>query len=44
VYANEKLTAKAKVTQIRMNNFFVWVFVFRDEKEIFRSKFILVSI
>ncbi|MFA5341287.1 MAG: fatty acid biosynthesis transcriptional regulator [Clostridia bacterium] len=44
VYANEKLTAKAKVTQIRMNNYFVWVFVFRDDIEIFRSKFILVSI
>ncbi|HOD92436.1 MAG TPA: fatty acid biosynthesis transcriptional regulator [Clostridia bacterium] len=44
VYANEKLTAKAEVTQIRMDNFFVWVFVYRENKEIFRSKFILVSI
>lgn len=44
VYANEALTAIAKVTQTRMNNYFVWVFVYRDDKEIFRSKFIMVSI
>lgn len=44
VYANETLQAKAKVTQIRMDNYFVWVFVYRKEIEIFRSKFILVSI
>ncbi|HHT94479.1 MAG TPA: fatty acid biosynthesis transcriptional regulator [Clostridia bacterium] len=44
VYANEKLTAQAKVTQIRLNNYFVWVFVYREDVEIFRSKFILVSV
>lgn len=44
VYANETLQARAKVTQIRMDNYFVWVFVYREDKEIFRSKFILVAI
>jgi acyl-coenzyme A thioesterase PaaI-like protein len=44
VYANEKLTARAEVTQIRMSNYFVWVFVYREDTEIFRSKFILVSV
>ncbi len=44
VYANELLIAKAQVNQIRLNNYFVWVFVYRNDKEIFRSKFILVSV
>jgi hypothetical protein len=44
VYANETLNAEAKVTQVRMNNYFVWVFVYRSGVEIFRSKFILVAV
>lgn len=44
VYLNEKLVAKAEVKRVRINNFVVWVFVYRDRKEVFRGKFILITV
>jgi len=43
VKANDVLVSKAEVKKIRMNNFIVWVNIFRNEIEVFRSKFILVA-
>lgn len=44
VHCGDKLVAKAEVKRIRTNNFVVWVFVYRDRKEVFRGKFILITI
>lgn len=43
VRPKEKLIAKAKVVRIRGNKYFVHVFTYVKEKEVFRGKFILVS-
>ncbi len=43
VKANDTLVSKAEVKKIRMNSFIVWVNIFRNEIEVFRSKFILVA-
>lgn len=43
VYAGEKLVAKAEVIRRRGNKFFVWVMIYIKQKEVFRGKFILVS-
>lgn len=43
VYAGEKLVAKADVIRIRGNKFFVWVMIYVKQQEVFRGKFILVS-
>ncbi len=40
----EKIIAKAEVRRIRKNNFVVLVFVYKDRKEVFQGKFILISI
>jgi len=44
VYFGDKLVAKAEVKRIRTNNFVVWVMVYRDRKEVFRGKFILITV
>jgi acyl-coenzyme A thioesterase PaaI-like protein len=43
VYIGSKLFAKAEVVKIRGNKFFVWVKTRIDSQEVFRAKFILVS-
>ena len=40
----DKLVAKADVKRIRTNNFVVWVIVYRNRKEVFRGKFILITV
>lgn len=44
VYAGCKLVAKAEVRHIKSNNFIVWVKILEKQSEIFRGKFILVSL
>jgi len=43
VFAGEKLVAKAEVIRRRANKFFVWVMIYIKQQEVFRGKFILVS-
>ncbi|MCX7885008.1 MAG: transcription factor FapR [Caloramator sp.] len=44
VYAGERLVAKGEIVRRRGNKFFVWVFIYVNQQEVFRGKFILVSI
>ncbi len=44
VYSGIKLVAKAEVRRIKDNNYIVWVKISEKQKEVFRGKFILVSI
>ena len=44
VYAGSRLIAKAVVRQPRQRNHIVWVFIYYKQQEVFRGKFILVSI
>lgn len=44
VYSNTKLIAKAEVKRRLDNKYIVWVKIYRKEDEVFRGKFILVSI
>lgn len=44
VYAGSKLIAKAEVRRIKENNFIVWVKIYEKQIEVFRGKFILVSL
>lgn len=44
VYAGSKLIAKAEVKRIREKNHVVWVKIFEKQVEVFRGKFILVSL
>jgi len=44
VYSGCKLIAKAEVKNVRGNNFIVWVRILEKQVEIFRGKFILVSL
>jgi len=44
VYAGCKLIAKAEVRRIKENNYIVWVKIMEKQAEIFRGKFILVSL
>lgn len=43
VFAGEKLVAKAEVIRRRGNKYFVWVMIYIKQQEVFRGKFILVS-
>lgn len=43
VYAGSKLIARAEVRRIRENNFIVWVRILEKQTEVFRGKFILVT-
>ncbi|WHH59409.1 transcription factor FapR [Petroclostridium sp. X23] len=44
VYAGTKLIAKAEVIRIRENKYIVWVKIKEKQIEVFRGKFILVSL
>ncbi len=44
VHVGEKLIAKAEVVKKRGNKYFVWVKTRNDHQEVFRSKFIMVSL
>jgi len=44
VYAGSKLVAKAEVRQVRGNSYIVWVKIMQKQAEVFRGKFILVSL
>lgn len=44
VHVGEKLIAKAEIVRVRGNKYFVWVKTRSDNREVFRAKFILVSL
>lgn len=44
VKAGEKLIAKAEVIKKRGNKYFVHVFIYANQEQVFRGKFILVSV
>lgn len=44
VYAGSKLIARAEVRRVKENNFIVWVRIMEKQVEVFRGKFILVSL
>ncbi|WP_026487223.1 transcription factor FapR [Caldanaerobius polysaccharolyticus] len=44
VYSGDTLVATAEVIRKRGNKYFVWVKIKKDEEEVFRGKFILVSL
>jgi acyl-coenzyme A thioesterase PaaI-like protein len=44
VYSGSKLIAKAEVKRIKENSFLVWVKIYEKQIEVFRGKFILVSL
>jgi acyl-coenzyme A thioesterase PaaI-like protein len=44
VYSGCKLVAKAEVKQVRGTNYIVWVKIYEKQIEMFRGKFILVSL
>lgn len=44
VKAGQKIVAKAEVVRKRSNKNFVHVFIYQNQKEVFRGKFILVSV
>ncbi len=44
VYAGSKLLAKAEVRQIKHKNYIVWVLIYHKQQEVFRGKFILVTV
>lgn len=44
VYAGSKLIAKAEVKHVRGSNYIVWVKIYEKQVEVFRGKFILVSL
>jgi acyl-coenzyme A thioesterase PaaI-like protein len=44
VYVGDRLVAQAQVTRQRGNKYFIWVRTWCRDKEVFRAKFILVSL
>lgn len=44
VYSGSKLIAKAEVRRVKENNFIVWVKITEKQVEVFRGKFILVTL
>ncbi len=44
VHVGEKLVAKAEIVKVRGNKYFVWVKTKKDVEEVFRAKFIMVSL
>ena len=44
IYEAERLVAKAQVIRQRGNKFFIWVKIRNDRYEVFRAKFIVVSL
>ena len=44
IHVGEKLVAKAEVIRQRGNKYFIWVKTRNDVQEVFRPKFIMVSL
>ena len=44
VYEGSRLLAKAEVRQIKQRNHIVWVLIYHKQQEVFRGKFILVTV
>lgn len=44
VFAGDRLVAKGEVIRSRGNKYFVWVFIYVNQVEVFRGKFVLVAI
>ncbi|WP_167317581.1 transcription factor FapR [Caldicellulosiruptor hydrothermalis] len=44
VFANDRLVARAELKKKRNNKYIVWVFIKRNNEEVFRGKFILVAL
>lgn len=44
VHIGEKLVAKAEVVKVRGNKYFIWVKTRNEKQEVFRAKFIMVSL
>lgn len=44
VLAGQRMVAKGEVIRVRGNKFFIWVFIFVNQQEVFRGKFALVAI
>ncbi len=44
VHESEKLVAKAEIIKKRGNKYFIWVKTRNDKQEVFRAKFIMVSL
>ncbi|EYE89302.1 DeoR family transcriptional regulator [Fervidicella metallireducens AeB] len=44
VYSGERLVAKGEVIRTRGNKFFVWVFIYINQQEVFRGKFVLAAL
>jgi hypothetical protein len=44
VHAGERMVAKAEVIRIRGNKFFIWVFIYVNQMEVFRGKFVMAAI
>jgi hypothetical protein len=44
VFSGDRLVAKGEVIRTRGNKFFVWVFIYVNQIEVFRGKFVLVAI
>ncbi len=44
IYQNERLVAKAQVIRQRANKYFIWVKIRNNREEVFRAKFIVVSL
>jgi hypothetical protein len=44
VLSGERMVAKGEVIRVRGNKFFIWVFIYVNQQEVFRGKFALVAI
>ena len=44
IHVGEKLVARAQVIRIRGNKYFIWVKTRNEKQEVFRAKFIMVSL
>jgi len=44
VYSGSKLVAKAEVRRVKENSFIVWVMISENQSQVFRGKFILISL
>jgi hypothetical protein len=44
VLSGERLVAKGEVIRVRGNKFFIWVFLYVNQQEVFRGKFALAAI
>ena len=44
IYKGDTVIAQAEIVKIRGNKIFVWVKTYRDGREVFRAKFIVVSL